>query len=232
MNFFLHDSKNWIFCNMTQRIVSFLSIWLEELNPFWIIPKNWTFFFMTQRIEPFLWDSKNWIFFVIQRIEPFFLNFLWFDSKKWIFWNKTWHEELNLFSNMTQRIEPFWRFCDFKNLKLFWDSGDGTFFFNLNQRIKRFFNCCSKMMDPFLNMTHRNFSAFSLKELVFLLTYDAKFKEMDLFLQMSRRLEISFRNMSVRIKPFCKILEELIIWKNINENKETFWWLKKLNSFF
>ena len=55
---FLHDSKNWIFFNMTQRI-EFFTTWLKELNLFFFSKTqknesmNWNFLSMTQRIEPF-----------------------------------------------------------------------------------------------------------------------------------------------------------------------------------
>ena len=47
---------------------------------------------------------------------------------------------------------------------------------------------------------------------------------------MTRRLELSFTNMSHKIKPFRKKrLEELIFWKDQSNIETLFWWLKELS---
>ena len=141
--FFTNESKTWTsFRNMSVRIKPFWKI-LEELI-IWKIMKikklfdesrKWTlFFYMTYRTEPFFQhDSKKLkIFFffenmfkdfvsIIHRIELFFSVLLqewniWEDDskKKWTFWF-TWPKELNLFSNLTQRVDPFFQNITQKN---------------------------------------------------------------------------------------------------------------------
>ena len=77
---FVHDSKNWIIFNMTQRF-------------FKLTQKSWTHFFsMTQRNDLV---SPKWR----TELNPYFE----YDAK-----NGIWRKELNPFSlNMTQRIELF-----------------------------------------------------------------------------------------------------------------------------
>ena len=144
---------------------------------------------MTQRIEPIFSETQIEHFWSIE------LNILFeHDSQNW-----TLFEDV-----LTPRSKTF-------------VTREMELFFNLNQRIKRFFNCCSKMMDPFLNMTHRNFSAFSLQRSGFSSNIWCKIQRIEPSVsQMSRRLELSFRNMSQRIKLFFfeKWLEELVFWNN------------------
>ena len=101
--YFLHDSMNWTFFNLTRRVESF-QIWLKNLNlrlsmtqrsePFWTWLKEVNFFehysengtlFSRRRKELNLfskYDSKNWNFFLWIWLKE--LNFFfWYDSKKW-----------------------------------------------------------------------------------------------------------------------------------------------------
>ena len=130
------------------------SIWLKELNLFLNITQRIELFLnMTQKNCTFLfleYDTKNWIFFyMIQRIEPFFSKgskkFTYHDSKNWTFF--TWLKELNLFLNMTQRIEPcFKRWLKELNFKkliqrinfFFWrnDWKNWTFLINTTLKIR------------------------------------------------------------------------------------------------
>ena len=129
-----------LFLNMTPKI-DFFWTWFTEMNLFsallegWNIwqydSKNWTFFDLTQRIEPsVLHDSKNWTFFT----RGIYFFFFKFGSKNWFFQNFTsnywpffwiWLTELNLFSNMTHRIEPFLKILTHR---------DWTLLFNMSQR--------------------------------------------------------------------------------------------------
>ena len=108
-------SKNWtLFLNMSQWIEPFFrwlnknwtlifKIWLKDLSP---LSKIWP-----SRIEPFwkMWLIEIELLSMIQRFFFFWkrlteprIDFLQFDSNTWI-WLKT----LNLFFNITQRIEFF-----------------------------------------------------------------------------------------------------------------------------
>ena len=94
-----------------QRLAFFLKK-IKEFDPF---------FWMTHRLEPsFLeYDSKNWTLFqydsqnwtcfsnTTQRIKPFFL---WHDSKNWTFYWKRMTQWIGPFLNMTQRIEPSFKY--------------------------------------------------------------------------------------------------------------------------
>ena len=131
--------RNWdLLFNMTHRNWEpFLKLWLKELNLFLfkkIWPKEWNSFSKN--------DSKNWIFFwnMTHTIEPLVMN---------------------LFFNMTQRIElfcfldliftvwlrefNFWKkkkHIDAKNwtLLLEYDAKNWTLFKNTTQRIELFFS--------------------------------------------------------------------------------------------
>ena len=125
------DSKNWIFfLKVTQRIVSFFSVWLEELNPFFWICLN--------ELNPFV----DWL---IELNPVFFFVSIWLKDltlsknmtlKNWTFWlyeSKDW-----TFESVTQSTEPSFQY----------ESTNRTHFSNMSQRIDFFF----------LNKTHRNFS--------------------------------------------------------------------------
>ena len=111
-NFWLKDmffcmAQRKFFC-MTQRIDFF--VWPKELKPFSLN--------MTQRIEPFFFfAAKNWNFFLFAANDWvfFFKNFIdsknwtfffWYDSKKWNPKKKKKTQRVELFFNMTYRIEP------------------------------------------------------------------------------------------------------------------------------
>ena len=129
---------------MTQRMELFFKKWLKELIFFWnmthtIEPLFMNLFFnMTQRIELFcfldliftVWlrefnfwrkkhiDAKNWTLL------------LEYDAKNWTLFecdSKNW---TSFFSNMTQRIEPFFE----------QDSQNWFFVENMTHRIKPFFS--------------------------------------------------------------------------------------------
>ena len=89
---FLHDSMNWTFFNLTRRVESF-QIWLKELDFFfWIWLKNLNLrLSMTQRSDPFWTWLKEVNFF-----EHYSENRTLFLRRR---------KELNLFLNLTQRID-------------------------------------------------------------------------------------------------------------------------------
>ena len=168
-----HDAKNW---------THFFGDSMEHSSD----PKNWTFFLnTTHRIELFFWnvtpriepdfqkfDSKNWIWlkdWTFFQYDPKNRTHCWMWLKVLNFF-PIWPKESNTLLNVTQSIEPSSK-KDSKNwplklsedfltprIKNFCDSGDGTFFFNWNQRIKRFFNYHSKMMDPFFEHDSLNWT--------------------------------------------------------------------------
>ena len=133
------DSKNWTL---------FLSMWLKELNLFFVWPQELKLFFQC--------DSKK-------KIEPLLLipltelnTFVKYDPKNWtFFW--MWLKELNLFLNVTQIIELFFECTQRINLvsmtqwiePFFFEKENETqriepfsiwlkdwFFFNVTQRIE------------------------------------------------------------------------------------------------
>ena len=148
--------------------LNLFSIWLKELNPFftWLSELNFSFqkiwltelnlFLskkMTQRIEPFINTTHRIeLFFFIwpRRIEPFFfLNVTFFkkkkNSKNWTLFQKNDSNKLNIFSCLTQRIEPSLTWLEELNLCFFQknDSKNGNFL-SMTQRI-----------DSFLSVTQR-----------------------------------------------------------------------------
>ena len=138
-----------LFSNMTQRIELFFWIWHNELNFLEHDSKNCFF----------ECDSKNrtfeFFFLTTQRIELFSkirhkeLNLFQYDSKTFPIRLK----EINLFSNMTQRIEPFFLWYDLKN----W-----FFFFQKMTQISKLFS-----------MTQKNWTFF-LHDLFFFKKYNSK----------------------------------------------------------
>ena len=170
------------FLNLTRRVESFL-IWLKELDFFFEYDsKNWTFLFffwiwlkdlnlrlsMTQRSEPFGTWLKDVNFF-----EHYSENRTLFFLRR--------RKELNLFLNLTQRIDfsqndaknwnPFvffnndsndWTLCKWlKELSFFFEpllnmTNRVEVFFSLTQRVQLFL--CSNMtqrIEPFLSLTPR-----------------------------------------------------------------------------
>ena len=100
--YFWLDSKYWIFFLSTAQWIEPCFLWLEEFffkkkrlkelsfflkkNQTWL--KELEFFTITSRFEN---DSNNWtLFFLV-----------------WLFFFKNWLSELNFFSNVTLKIEPF-----------------------------------------------------------------------------------------------------------------------------
>ena len=179
------------FLNMTRKSELFSWMWLTELNFLWL--KELSFFSMTkillnttQRIEPFFfwkfvqrtffqYDSLNWTYFSALPIE---WNTWENDSKNWTFIaikhdTKNWtsceikfvlHDPKNwTFSNMTQRIEPFWP--DSKNWAFFFF----FFFLNVTHRIEFFFLKVTQRIELFWKMTPRIdfLKNITIKKLVF-----------------------------------------------------------------
>ena len=105
-----NDSKNWTFFSkwlkdMTQRIVS---IWLEELNPFFWICLNFLreLMNMTQRLDTELNKIWNLNFWKCDSKKPSFS--IWTNQTQnwtWLFFSND-SKSLNFF-DMTHRIEPF-----------------------------------------------------------------------------------------------------------------------------
>ena len=112
-----------LFLHWTQRIELFFNHLTQRIEPFFVWVPNWIFFLkkkpsqkMTQRIEPsfvFFNDSKNWTLckWLIE-LSLFYEPLL---NKSWIFLFLT--QRIELFLNMTQRIEPTFFECDFFFLK-------------------------------------------------------------------------------------------------------------------
>ena len=170
------DSKNWTFFEKNRlKELNFLK-WFKELNPFfsiWLKELNFPFYmsqrfepcYMTQRLDPFykVWpsriepfekyDSKKWTSFFVRLTE---LNFFEYVSTNWtLFLNVI--QIVELFSNMTQSIEPFFFWMWLKELNL--NFSDMTqrieTFLNLTQRIEFFLWYDSKnwTFSFFSNMT-------------------------------------------------------------------------------
>ena len=220
-----------LFTNMIHsKNSSFLNlfIWLKELDLFQNDSKNWTFsskwlknfvLWIWLRIDFFDYDSQKGIvlFTLTLTIEPFSK----YDPKDWTFlidwliWSKGlfflwWVTESNTFLN-TKEL----------NLLFSWRKELNSFFgeIQLNtfpiQRIEHSFWIRLTELNSFLECDSKNWTFFS---------------------QMSRRLELSFTNMSDRNNFFfLKKKNDSKNWfsENINQNIETlFWWLKELSFFF
>ena len=184
------------FFNMTQRIEPF-SIWLKDLIFIQCDPKNWTFFWLgLTELDPFSWIWLRE------------LNFSWFFSCL---------QELNFFSKMTQRIEPFFFEFDAKNLNPFpiW----------------------LKELDPFLNMTRRiqHFFTMTRKNWTFLLLkYDSNtwtfvwvwLKEVNLLYEFQSKNWTFFCEYDSKKWVFFFFL-------HMTQRSELFWTLlKESNPFF
>ena len=223
---FFHDSKNWTFWNVTQRIEPFSSSKkrLKEFNLSQCDSKNWTFLSRLKELNEPSSFKRN----ITQRIEHFF---------SW-----TWRTELNLFLNMTHRIEPLKK--DSKNWTAFqYDLKELNFFFDL----------LLKRLEPFFwFMTQKNWTFF--------LEHDAEntTQRTGRFLNMTQWIEPFFqydsKNWTFDSKNWTfsgKWLKELFIFWNVtkkwtfflddsknwtflfydSKNWTSFTWLKELNLF-
>ena len=217
-------SKNWIgFFYVTQRIELISLIWLTEVTLFfvWLSEMNflkydsvkWTFFFK--------YDSKNWFFWQewLKELNVFFWKKIFI--KELIFLrlkglNFFRCKELNLFFNMTQRIEPF--FLNWtQRVELFywiWLKEFNLFFFlNWTQRVEPFYWVWLKELNFFLNITQRiTFGKGS--KIVFndpqnWTNEKKELKELNLFLSMIQRMELFFEYDSKN---------ETIFWIRLNES--------------
>ena len=169
-----------------------LRVWLKDFNLFCS--------HLTQSIF-----SKNWTFF--------FLNFFWFDSKNWIFWNKTWLKELNPFP-IWLKDWIFFQF-DWKN----WIWLKGFNFSHMTQRI-----------GPISNMTHRIEHFFS-----------RWLKELNIWLKVFFFWKIWLKELFFFFKKWLKELNRFELWlkelslldQNMTFKNWTFWkiWFKGLNLF-
>ena len=178
---------------------------------------------MTQRIEHFLDMTR--------RIEPFWmwLKELKFstenDSKNGFF--GMWLKELNrIFKNLTQRIEHS-SLGDSKN----WTSSQRWL----------------KELNPFLNMTHRNFSELQLEDFSYEICL-TKLKELNLlFTNVSKNWTFfEEKNMTHRTEPFFHVthgiepffptwvieIEPFFLHDSKNWTLLFWIWLKELNFFF
>ena len=137
--------------HMTRRIEHFL-IWLKELKPSTKSEsKNGFFWIWLKELKSFQYDSKNWNW--LKALNTLFSNmthrffWVWLTGLNTFFFK--WLIELNIFLQMTQRIEPssqndsknwtFLKIISLQDLKLFLRLGRWIFF-NLDQGIEAFFN--------------------------------------------------------------------------------------------
>ena len=126
---------------------------------------------------------------------------------------------MNLFFNITQRLEPFFL--------IIWPSRIEPFLKNMTQRIELF--KCDLERRIILQLNSNNW--IWLKAWNPPVQYDSK--NWTFFSQMTRRLDFSFSNMSDRKLFFWK-KDDSKNWfsENINQIIQTlFWWLKELSSF-
>ena len=176
---------------------------------------------MTQRIEP-IFSETQLNTFLIQRIEHSF----WTRLTKLNSFFGMWLKELNrIFKNLTQRIEHS-SLGDSKNWTLFtkWH----------------------KELNPFLNMTHRNFSELQLKKFSYEICL-TKLKELNLlFTNVSKNWTFWRKNMTHRTEPFFHVthgiepffpkwvieIEPFFLHDSKNWTLLFWIWLKELNFFF
>ena len=153
-------TQNWTFLHMTRRIeplfMNLFSIWLKELKSFLQYDsKSSTFLVcsnMTQRIEPFFefWlQELNFFWLGLTELDPF--SWIWLRELK-ISWFFFMSPRIELFSKMTQRIEPFFLWIWRKELNLFslnvmsriwiflYDAKNWTLLFNMTHSIEPFFS--------------------------------------------------------------------------------------------
>ena len=167
------------------------------------------------------YDSKNWTFFK--------------KSKNWSFFYQ--YDSLQEFKpfepfHMTQRIEHF-----------FWDMTQWIeLFFNSTQRTVSqndtknwtLFTKWLKELNPFVNMTHRNFSELQRKEF-FLIKYASQnSKNWTFFSQISRRIELFEKHDSQNWTIFHVThgIEPFFPTWVIEIEPFFFTWLNELNLFF
>ena len=145
----LNDPKNWI---IVEKLILFnIYDWEFNLWTFSYDSKNWTLFDMTRRIEPFwMWlkelkfstesESKNGFF----RMWLKEMKFFEYDSKIW-----NWLKALNLFFNLTHRIEHlFSRIC---RAEFFWVwlTELNSLFSKMTHRIEHLFLQMTQRIDFF-----------------------------------------------------------------------------------
>ena len=241
---FEDESKNWTFLENVTRRILFLKITKH-------------FFEKTQRINLWFYDSesKNWTFFlnVTQRIP-----FVKYDSNGTFF--QIWHEELNFFLSLTQRIELFFFEHDTKNWKPFiswiWRLDLDLFFKIWRKELNyfwKFFWYDSKIWTHFVNMTQRiEFKKKTTQRIDFqrkttqrieLFLFWLRLKEWNSFLIWLEVLNFSNKklwlqeffflkkNMTQRIEPFFEWQKMEFFWKTLRN--ELFWTLlEELNPFY
>ena len=137
---FQNDWNNWTFFNMTLRTELFFDITQRNIIFFEYDSKNWTFLWMW--FNDFF-QKKN------RSIEPFILLL----------------QELNLFENMSHRIEPFFLIL-LKELNLFskYDSKNWTFF-----SVELFFQYDSKNWTLFFRIWPKELNLFWMTQRIELL---------------------------------------------------------------
>ena len=168
-----------------------------------------------------------------QRIEPFFfLMFFFFEknSKIWTLFQKKlknlnsfpkkWLKELNIFSCMTQWMEPFWTWPNELNL-LEHDSKNWTFFSENNDSNNW----------NFLSMTQRIVFFFECDSKNWIFEFSKKKKTtqtIELFWKIRYKEPFLFSSMTQRLEPFSNIF----LKKNDSKNWSFFsLWLSKWNIF-
>ena len=151
-----------------------------------------------KELNPLLCDSKN--FYLIFWLKEY-IFFGKCDSKKWT----------RFFSNMTQRIEPFY---DSRNLtfSIQFESKNWAFFSNLTQ----------KNWTSFMNLTPRVCFWIWLKECCFLIWHS----ELNLFLHMTLRPFFYITQRS-RTLFFLKVTPRIeLFWKYVSKNWTFFFFFK------
>ena len=214
---FQHDSKKVSFFSLTQRIFLFDTMY-DSKNKLIVFWKIWHIFFFLKKKK----NAQNWTSLfsnMTHRIEHLF--------------SRIWRTELNLFFNLTLRIE--------------------SFFLNVTQRIGLVLKMTQRIA-PFLKITQR-IEPFSQCDSKIWTFSQSDSKNCFFFFNMTRRIEPSFSNMSQWIEPFCRSTQRiepcffqydsktwhlLKIWfsriepfENLTQRIELLKvWLKALNPFF
>ena len=174
------DSQNWTLL-FTHRSEPFFSTWLTVLNPsFQHVSKNF-FLIDSKKIEPCVKRkvSKSGTFFYSE-VKNCFLSF------------STWLEELNLFFNMSQWIEPFsWIWPTELNL-----------FFNMFARILIFSKIMTHWIEPFCKKDSKNVLKNKNDSKNWFFEYNSQNRTT--FLKKTQRIEPIFLNATWKIELLLK----------------------------
>ena len=221
--FFQCDSKNWFLFNDAQNWTPFW-IWHKVLNLFWLCHKELNLFFlnMTQRIDPLFWiwlKESNPCFWMWPQNWPSLLKRK-FKELNHFFWEE-WLNELNLFFNMTQWIEPFlkkWlKQLNFLSEK--YDSKDWFFYQKLTQIIKLFLENITQRLVSLFSMWLGELNPFLLIQRMELFFALKKLKELIFFLNTTQQIRffgldtIDRKCMSVRTRTHHEEIQSNSIWE-------------------